>query len=272
MKQRTVEDKRTIYILIILIASGLLLILVNNIEYVRVYKNLMVRVMFPSSRLVMYPLDKIDRACRESGKLLSLYSENKRLKKEIESLNLEYKDIDYLKAENASLKETMRIRQYYNADLIPATIISHYPEEYFASFNISKGKKDGVGKDMPVIGVIGTKWVLLGRIDEVYDDFSRVILITASNFRCAAELSDGSLGVVKGNNEWIIKMEYISPNANISKGDEVYTSGTGGIFPSGLFIGRVSDSDTLKFSIAKEAYIEADYYPQNSKYVYVLKK
>ena len=67
-------------------------------------------------------------------------------------------------------------------------------------------------------------------------------------------------------------MDYLSPDADINEGDEVITSGKGGIFPPGLIVGDVTGVKTLEFSKGKTAEVKSYRYPQDISSVYLLLK
>lgn len=264
--------RKALNTLILLTIISVILLALNNITSVRVFKEVVIKILFPITKVVIFPFESAETVYTRADKLLNFYRKNEVLNNKIKKLNKQYRDFSYLTEENKRLRNILKFKNRPHGILVPARVMIHTWENYFTEFNINRGKKHGIIKDLPVLNIVDSKWVLLGRVEEVFDNLSRVILITSPHFRCGAQLPDGSLGVIKGNNGWSFKLEYISPNSSIAEGDEVYTSGTGGIFPSGLFIGKIMDVKTLKFSTGKEASVNGIYYPQDSKYLYVLIK
>jgi rod shape-determining protein MreC len=258
--------QRSTFSFIFLLVAGLFFLILNSFPAVRVFKNIVLKLLFSASEAVYYPVEETGAVYRHAKTLISLQRENQKLKKDISYLKSRYLDTEYLR--------NMAARQL-DSDLpkriVPAQVILHSLDQYLTEFNINLGKKNNVKRDMPVVSISGSKWVLAGRVDEVFDDFSRVVLITSSDFRCGAEITrTGYTGVIKGNNEWTLELKYLSPDAQVWGDDEVYTSGTGGIFPPGLFIGKVLEVKALEFSKGKEATVEPFSFPQNSRYVHVV--
>ncbi len=250
---------------------SLFLLIANKLPAVLVIKNIIVKIMVPVSMAVEYPAVKAGSIYSRSKTLLNTYTENIKLKEEIKSLKTKYMVFESLRNENTRLKKLLKFGNIYRGRVIPAEVLIKFPENYFSEFNINKGENDGLKEDMPVVTAVDSNWVLIGRIAEVFKDFSRVVLITSSDFRCAVNVSKIYSGVIKGNNSWLLKVKYLSPDAEISRGDEVYTSGMGGIFPPALYVGKVTGVETLEFSTGKYAVVKGAYYPQNAKYVYVVK-
>jgi rod shape-determining protein MreC len=51
-------------------------------------------------------------------------------------------------------------------------------------------------------------------------------------------------------------MNFLPPHANLKAGQEVFTSGDGGIFPPGISIGRIVDSRPAEFGLYTEARVK----------------
>lgn len=289
---------------IVLMLISILLLVSNNISTVRVLKNVVIKVVFPISKAVNYPAESAGAIYSRLKNLLNSYEENIVLKNEIKLFKMRYMNIKYLKKENERLNRLLERENSPFGNLVTAEVLIQYPEYYFAEFIINKGKIHGIKKDFPVITMSESKWVLIGRVGEVFKDFSKVVLITSVDFRCAVDvypafLSSFSMeglgsegldkkakrrnkarksgvkgsfrGVIKGDNKWMLKLDYISPDADIAEGDEVYTSGTGWIFPGGLYVGNIVSVKDMEFSTGKKGIVSGAYFPQNAKYVYVVK-
>ena len=68
------------------------------------------------------------------------------------------------------------------------------------------------------------------------------------------------------------KMPYIPKESGILQGDEVYTSGGGGVYPEGLYIGTVEEIVNSADGMSKEAVIKTGASPYDVKCVFILKR
>ena len=85
--------------------------------------------------------------------------------------------------------------------------------------------------DLAVLNADG----LIGKITAVTRTEARVLLLTDPNCKASALVqSSREPGVVAG-----IEMTYVDRRAKINPGEAVITSGLGGVFPKGIFIGTV---------------------------------
>jgi len=262
----------SINVFIALTATSVFLLLLNIFPAVYIFKNAGAKVLFPAVTAVNLPIEQAGETIQQFNFLFNFKKENEELKQEILNLKAERKNTSFLESRIAELSRLLNICNNSNQEFIPVKIIMHSPEDYFTSMNIDKGRLEGIARDMTAVGIAGHETVLMGRVNEVYDNYSSISVITSPDFKCGAQLPSGDRGVVSGRNDWLLKMEYLSPDAGIKVGDTVFSSGTGGIIPAGLVIGKVTKVSMLEFSKGKEALLAPVFYPQNCRNMFIIKK
>ena len=167
--------------------------------------------------------------------------ENQRLAGEITLLKAKLQDSQSLERENSQLRAQLDFKARSDRYLIAAEIVGRDPDGWWQTVRINRGSVDGVDRDMPVISVEG----LVGRTLSVSSHTADVLLISDPTCQISARMSRaGAFGILTGRGpNWrgqvICRMEFINKSLEISEGDEVVTSGLGGIYPKGLFIGKV---------------------------------
>ncbi len=161
-------------------------------------------------------------------------------------LSNDFKDsiINNLKEEITSLQKLNNITlSISNFDTIKATVISRNKEYWFNTLTINVGKRDGVDVDMAVVDSDG----LIGRISSVNNNTSVVKLITTNDTKnkisAVIHNKDKSIyGIVNGyDSKNNLLSLIISSNEEIKNDSKVETTGMGGVFPSGILIGKVKD-------------------------------
>lgn len=187
-------------------------------------------------------------------------------KKKNESLE---KEIDELKKQlelNKTLTE-------YNIE--NATIVSRNKSYWFNNISIDKGSKSGIKEGQAVITSNG----LIGKISKVSYYSSEVKLLTSDdiNFKVSISIkanNTDNFAILNGydnkTNQFILKG--IDKNANIQVGDDVLTSGLGGVFPTGIYVGKIERLVNDKYDLSKTAYIKSKQDFNNIHYVTVLKE
>jgi len=150
--------------------------------------------------------------------------------------------INSLKEDIEELKKLNNINTVLSEfNMINGTIIERNREYWFNNLTIDKGKRDGIKIDEVVINSDG----LIGRISEVREYTSDIKLITTNDTKnkISVVIKDNKnniYGITNGydNKNNLLKV-IINENININKNSFVYTTGMGGIYPSGILIGKV---------------------------------
>ena len=193
--------------------------------------------------------------------LLNTYDENKRLKSRLEEFAKLQADVNVLTLENSKLREIVdkeeNLRKY---EPIQATVIARNPDQWEEKVVLDKGTIHGVEVNMAVM----TSQGLIGKVFLTTSFTSTVELLSTQNpnYRVSAMVTvDGEekvFGLIEGyddeRNELILKR--IDSNIEIKAGQKVMSSGLGGIFPEGLYIGEITEVTTDDFGLTKMAYIK----------------
>lgn len=164
----------------------------------------------------------------------SLRVENRALR----ATNQALRDVEH---EVNRLRHALNYRERSLFKLVPAEIITRDAATWWRTATINRGKEDGVESDMPVLTDEG----LVGKTTTVGANISVVLLLSDENCRVAASI-EGSReqGIVVGERVAgtltpLLDLNFLSKQADLKPGQKVYTSGVGGVFPSGLLIGAV---------------------------------
>ncbi len=185
-----------------------------------------------------------------------LVEENRLLSLEMARLRNEVRDLKGLEEQNSQLRESLGFVRRTSQWLIPCEVIGRDISGWWQTIRVDKGRADGVLADMAVITSDG----LVGRTVAVSLHTADVLLITDPTCRVSAQVSrTGAFGVVRGvgaplRGTVVCHMDFINRTRPVRAGDEVVTSGLGGVFPKGLLIGYadgVSMDDTGLYQSAE---------------------
>ena len=164
------------------------------------------------------------------------------LQAEIAQLRTELRQTQVLERENRALRQMLGLPARVGRRLIAAEIIIRDVNAWWQTARLNKGSADGITLDTAVLTPEG----LAGRIIRISSTTSDVLFITDPACRISARLTRlDAFGIVQGQGvSWSgqasCRMDFISKAAQIMPGDEVVTSGLGGVYPSGLVIGHVA--------------------------------
>lgn len=185
--------------------------------------------------------------------------ENMDLKEKVAELNRKVETLEFTDQENARLKELLKVSQQKQFKTLLSNIIGYSSNETEKVIIIDKGLNDGLKQNMPVITSEG----LVGQIVNITGKAAQVMLIIDSKSGVAVEtMKMGVRGVVEGSEKGTLRMNYVDKKANIKIGDGVFTSGLGGVFPKGIYVGKVKEVSSPSSSLYKDINIETsvDFY------------
>ena len=191
-------------------------------------------------------VEKKYREFREGLKTLDqLEEENKSLNVINKDLSATNQTLRGLEAENNELRKALQYRERAIFTLKPARIIARDASTWYNEIVIDRGSKDGLDKDgdQPVLTEAG----LVGKTTVVTDHSATVVLIADEACKVAANVEGTrEQGIVKGERVSgggapNIGLNFISKTANLQAGQNVFSTGAGGVFPSGVLIGQVKE-------------------------------
>lgn len=176
--------------------------------------------------------------------------ENENLQLKIQQLVAENTSLQELKKENEILRQALEIGLEKDFELSFAKVIGK--DLFQDSFTINKGKEDGLSSGLPVIT---QQKILVGKIGEVYENFSKVILVSDKESSFDVKIADREIsGVAKGKGGLGLILDLLPWETEIKEGEQVITSSLGGVFPGGILVGSIKNvkkSDVKPFQTAE---------------------
>lgn len=202
--------------------------------------------------VVLTPLQKVTSAL--SGGAASVWEKytsiddvmdrNEQLEAENAELRQQMVDYDRIKAENDAYKALARIQDTNSeASYVSAFVIGRDPLDEFGGFTLDQGSTDGVAVNDAIISDRG---YLLGVVVEVDATSCKVMTILHPSFNAAGVISrTRENGIITGSADYAADGQCVLTNLDRAtearKGDQVITTGLGGVFPANLLVGTVQE-------------------------------
>ncbi len=184
--------------------------------------------------------------------------ESKELKGRIALLEKEIRETEELKKENTRLRAMLEMRERtVEYETETAEVIAKDAGNWFNSFTIDKGSDNGVELYDPVITDVG----LVGYVNEVGNTYAKVTSIIDSTSSVAVTVkrtADSAVveGDLKLQERGCCRMVYVDKDSVITAGDDLETSGMGGIYPKGIYIGKVLEINDDGTGLSQQATVE----------------
>ena len=176
-----------------------------------------------------------------------LYSTYENLKKDYESLKATKLNTDFLKSENEALKSKINDVSAQSSELLAKVIIDK-KSPFLRSVIVNRGSKDNVILGMAVLD----EKFLVGKVVEVNYSTSRVLLLSDLNSKIPVSIEpNGIQSILSGSGSSFGEIQYIKEDYELENDSEIFTSGSGGIFRSGIPIGKTIADEDIGFDTIK---------------------
>ena len=204
----------------------------------------------PVIKVTAVTVDSVSRVWGDYVDLRNLRGESLRLTREAAVLQRRISYLEEQALETQRLQGLLAMKEISRAEFLAARVVGKDATNWFKTVLIDRGSLAGIRRNQPVVAPDG----LVGRVVEVTPTAAKVQLIT-DPVSAAGGLIQRTrvIGIVSGSLGAGLKVRYLPLMADIAIGDEVVTSGMGGVFPKGIPLGRVIAAERRSGALFQEA-------------------
>ncbi len=229
--------------LVIVLALAVVLVLVGKAQS-GLFDTARVKItdaMAPLLEDVRVPLDGIERWAGSIGEIFSVYSENLRLKDENARLRQWRNTSVVLEGRVTHYEALLHAVPDQKLAAVLARVVGRANHPFLRTMILDAGTQDGAKAGQAVMDEKG----MIGRLYLTGKHTSWVILLTDINSRVPVTVAPGSVqAILDGDNSAAPKLDLVLSTATVKPGDQVVSSGDGGLLPPGLPIGTVVQDGT----------------------------
>jgi rod shape-determining protein MreC len=238
-QMRTAIQRTTLPILVLLTGAIIVLGKADQLLFNRV-RTAVADTAAPVLTALAQPLNALGNVVDHGKMVVMTYQENMRLEAENEKLLQWQQTARNLAAENRELRGLLKAVPQTAKSYVTAPVIANSGGAFVRMILINAGSGDHVARGQAAITGDG----LVGRLTEVGDRASRVLLITDLNSRVPVTTETTHVpAVLAGDNSERPRLVYLPSADAVKIGDRIVTSGEGGVFPPGIPVGLVSAVD-----------------------------
>ena len=253
----TLPGKYLLFILTIL-CTGMVLLTFNTTVFSGPLSAIVGYTVVPFEEGISIVGSWLANRSEELAQIRVLIAENESLKQQVDELTIENTRLQQDRYELTNLRELYNLdAQYDEYEKTGARIIARDSGNWFHSFVINKGVKDGIAVDMNVIAGSG----LVGRIVDVGPNWAKVKAIIADDSNVSAMvLSSSDNMIVSGNLKLyasgVIEFEQLVDSANVVvEGDKIVTSNISDKYLPGILVGYINTINQDSNNLTKSGYI-----------------
>lgn len=172
-------------------------------------------------------------------------------------LATDHSHIEQLENDLLELQSLLGYQEYSPYHSTAARVIAR-SEKGENTFLVDKGSVDGVREGLAVIVEDGH---MLGSVVEVHEHTSRVRQLNHRDSDIPAMIlgTDETIGIVEGQEGYLLHMDFIPQRSEIQLSDVVVTSGLDGILPQGLILGVIDSILKDETAPFQEAFVRPIY-------------
>ncbi len=220
----------------------------------------MAELMAPALKAALVPLEPVRRVGQRVSAYFEMFNELERLRDENQKLRGWEWRARETERKFVQLGRLANVVEEPGLPFITARVVADSSGPFLRSAMLGAGGRHGLKAGYPAVDANG----LVGRILETGEEAARLLLVTDINSRVPVLVGgDAIRAVLTGDNGPAPRLMYLPSEARVAVGDEVYTSGVGGLYPRGLRIGAVID-DGPRLRVSPHARLD------NLEYVSVL--
>jgi len=247
---------------LVLVVLALLFLILNETGFLAPVEGVFQVVLAPLQRLTSGALGSTDGWFQGTRELSELRAQVSDLQSRVDELTVENVRLREYEAEVQQLRSLLNFVSEYpiaaplgadvvmreGYDVFPSgSVIGIDPSPYLRYVTINVGKNQGVAVGMPVVSGGA---VLVGRVAQAGPRTSQVQLISDSGSAITAILqSSRATGLISGQADGTLHLDYISQDEDVEVDDMVLTSGLGGALPKGLVIGQVAEVQDIDYQM-----------------------
>ena len=192
--------------------------------------------ILPKFEWVMAPATALIRITQDFRSYQSLYEQNQELRRELQQMKSWKEAALQLEQENARLLDLNNLQLDPKLTHISSIVLADSGSPFRQSVLINVGLQDGIQDGWAAMDGLG----LVGRISGVGSKTARVLLLTDTASIIPATIQpSGQQALIAGDNTIAPTIEFLEDADLVRPGDRIETSGSGGIFPPNLLIGRL---------------------------------
>ena len=230
--------------LLSLITLSIIILILSSFDYkiIKTVRSGINEIIYRGSFVISAPEKIVKNLNTEIRNHFGLYSNSKKLEKELNEYRSQKISLDILEFENQKFRQ--QLDDYLiSTEIVFSKIIIDNKSPFLRSIVINKGSRDGVKNGMAVLD----QQYLVGKVIEVNFGTSRVLLLSDINSNIPITISPGNLlAIATGTGKDQAKVNFLKKTHfdKITNDSLVYSSGTGGLIKSGVPIGRITNFDS----------------------------
>ncbi len=238
MWRKRLSGRKHIIILVSLVLASFALMTfdIRRSQAPNFFETTLMWLVSPVQNLITHSMDAIGNVVDNYVLVTEVSDENERLRKEIDKLIRQNNELTEQLRQKGRISDLMDYQREHRLKAVVATVIGRDPTQWARVVFIDKGTQDGIRENLAVVTHAG----VVGHVIQAGVNTSKVMLIADGRSAVDTLFGDDRIaGIVVGTGMEFCEMKYVPITADVNVGDQILSSGLGGIYPKGLVVGTV---------------------------------
>jgi rod shape-determining protein MreC len=197
----------------------------------------LIEIAAPVQRAIALPAVLLGDAWTRYIALVDLRSENEVLRRTVSRLEGENLQFREALVQSGHLARIAEMRAGFEVELMPSEVVGQDVSPWFRSVLLDRGSRDAVHTGMPVVADQG----LVGLVTATTPNAARTMMLLDRRSAVDAIIERSrARGIVRGTGSGALEFVFMVRGDDVQDGDNVITSGVGGVYPKGLRVGKVT--------------------------------
>ncbi len=237
------------------------------------------RILEPVQQGVRTVVDGVSGFFESLTDGMRIRAENQTLHLENASLKNQIAQLAEAGRQYEELKSALQLKDNYDRyEIIGGRVMTREIGSWFDVLRIDLGSRDGlVVTETESYAVVDAQSQLIGRILSTDVSSAKILPVTHEGFAVSGKVNavNGALMRVHGDLDLkargLCLVDQIPVNASLHVGDQLVTSGLGGLFPAGIVIGRIIEIRDNPVLLLRQAVLQPAAELQNLSVLFVMK-
>jgi rod shape-determining protein MreC len=197
----------------------------------------LLEIAAPVQKVITRPVHVVRDTWRRYGALVDLEAENRALREQLTELEQENLQFREALVASGQLRRIAQMRREFEVPLLPSQVVGQDASAWSHALLLDRGRSSEVRSGMPVLVDQG----LVGLVNATTLHAARAMLILDRRSAVDAIIQRSrARGLVRGLGGGELEFAFMVRGDDVQVGDEVITSGVGGVYPKGIRVGTIT--------------------------------
>lgn len=238
MWRKRLSGRKNIIILVslVLVSFALMTFDIKRSQSPTIFETVLMWVVSPVQNLITHTLDSANSVVDHYLFVAEVSEENEKLKQELGKLIRQNNELHEELRQKDRIADLMKYQEERQLKSVVAKVIGRDATQWARVVYVNKGTQDGIKENLAVVTNAG----VVGHVIQAGLNTSKVMLVVDGRSSVDTLFShDRISGIVVGTGMEFCEMKYVPITAEVNVGDQIISSGLGGVYPKGLVVGTV---------------------------------